>query len=128
MRSYKDLIVWQKAVKLAADIYLMTEQLPRSELYGLSTQMRKCAVSIASNLAEGSRRSTRKEFRRFVCIAYGSGAELETQLEIAKQLPFGKNLRTNHIDPLLEEIMRMLNTLEKNLHSPPSARALSSPC
>ena len=73
--------------------------------------MRRCAVSIPSNIAEGRYRGTEKEFLHFIRIAYGSGAELETQIEIAKRLPMTKMLDYTEIDTLLEEVMKMLNTL-----------------
>jgi len=117
IHSYKDLIVWQKAMDLVVAVYELTEEFPRSELYGLMSQMRRSAVSIPSNLAEGRRRGTRKEFHHFVMIAYGSGAELETQIEIVKRLPFGKNLDFSDVEALLNEVMRMLNTMASSLKS-----------
>ncbi len=111
VESYKDLIVWQKSIQLVLLIYELTEKFPKSEIYGLTSQMRRCAVSVPPNIAEGRRRSTRKEFGHFVSIAFGSGSELETQLIICKQLPFGASLDYAHIDSILSEIMKMLNTL-----------------
>ncbi|MEK7106022.1 MAG: four helix bundle protein [Patescibacteria group bacterium] len=110
-KHYKDLIVWQKAIELVVTIYSATKKFPQIEQYGLVSQMRRCAVSIPSNIAEGSRRSTIKDYKQFLHIAYGSGAELETQLEIAKRLSFGAQDDYNRIDGLLEEVMRMLNKL-----------------
>ena len=109
--SYKNLIVWQKSVELAVEIYRLTDKFPGSELYGLTFQMRRAAVSIPSNIAGGRRRLTQKEFIHFLTISYGSGAELETQLEISKKLSFSKNLDYTKIEQLLEEIMKMLNKL-----------------
>lgn len=117
IQSYKDLIVWQKAMNLVAEAYKLTAQFPGSEIYGLTSQMRRCAVSIPSNIAEGRRRGSRKDYRQFLMVAYGSGAELETQIEIVKRLPFGKNLNYNKIDGLLNEIMRMLNRMTGKLNS-----------
>ena len=88
--SYRDLIVWQKSVELVVAIYKLTEKFPSVEVYGLTSQMRRAVISIPSNIAEGRKRGTRKDFRPFLVVAYSSGAELETQLEIAKKLPFGK--------------------------------------
>lgn len=85
-KTYRDLIVWQKAVDLAVDIYTLTELFPKSELYGFVSQMRRTAISIASNIAEGKLRSRDKEFKRFLEIAFGSGGELETQIVIAKRI------------------------------------------
>ncbi|HUY62499.1 MAG TPA: four helix bundle protein [Candidatus Paceibacterota bacterium] len=84
--SFKDLLIWQKPVSLAKAIYTLTAHLPRSEEFGLSSQLRRAAVSIPSNIAEGSKRGTRKDFRQFLHIARGSAAELETQLLIAADI------------------------------------------
>lgn len=111
LNSYKELIVWQKAVNLVIAVYELTEFFPRSEIYGLVSQMRRSAVSIPSNIAEGRRRGSKKDYRQFLIIAYGSGAELETQVEISKRLPFGKNLKFFKVDALLDEVMRMLNKM-----------------
>lgn len=115
--SYKDLIVWQKAMDLVVEIYRLTDKFPREEIYGLTSQMRRAVVSIPSNIAEGRRRGSKKEFHRFSLIAYGSGAELETQMEIVKRLPFGKNLDCSKADSLLLEVMKMLNKMLSVLKS-----------
>lgn len=112
--SYKDLIVWQKSVELAIAVYTLVEEFPKEELYGISSQMKRAAVSIPSNIAEGRKFGSRKEFTHFLSIAYGSGAELETQIEIAKRLPFGKKLRYTEVDSLLLEVMKMLNKMLAN--------------
>ena len=109
--SYKDLIVWQKAMDLVAAVYTLSDSLPKSELYGLASQMRRSAVSIPSNIAEGRRRGSIKYFRQFLLIVYGSGAELETQVEIAKRLKYGKAVDYVGVDELLDGIMRMLNKM-----------------
>ena len=88
IESYKDLIVCQKSMQLVAGIYELTAKFPQSEIYGLTSQMKRCSISIPSNIAEGRRRGTKKDFCHFVIIAFGSGSELETQIEIAKILPF----------------------------------------
>lgn len=115
--SYKELVVWQKSVELVVAIYGLTENFPKSELYGLVSQMRRAAVSLPSNIAEGRRRGTRKDFRHFLLLAYGSGAELETQIEISKRLSFGKNSDFSRVESLLSEVMRMLNVMIKRLSS-----------
>ncbi len=115
--TYKDLIVWQKSMELVVVIYTLTEQFPKSEIYGLISQMRRCAVSIPSNIAEGRRRGSRKDYRQFLLIAYASGAELETQIEIVKRLPFGKGLDYTAANGLLNEVMRMLNKMTNELNS-----------
>lgn len=102
-------------MELVVAIYGLTERFPKSEMYGLTAQMRRAAVSIPSNIAEGKRRGSSKEFRHFLLNAFGSGGELETQIEIAKHLPFGKDLNYTKTDKLLNEVMRMLNRLIVNL-------------
>jgi len=111
IHSYKDLIVWQKAMDLVVAVYVLTDLFPKNELYGLISQIRRCSVSIPSNIAEGRRRGSKKDYQHFLIIAYGSGAELETQIEISKRLSFGKNLEYTKADALLNEVMRMLNKM-----------------
>lgn len=117
--TYKDLIVWQRAVQLVVEVYRLTDNFPKAELYGLTSQIRRCCVSIPSNIAEGRRWSTRKDFRKFLTIAFGSGAELETQIEIAKRLGYIEKENCIELDRLLTETMKMLNkmllTLRTNL-------------
>ena len=115
IQSHRDLIVWQKAVELVTLVYKVTNAFPKSELYGLTSQMRRSAVSIPSNIAEGRRRGSRKDFRNFLMNAYGSGAELETQVEIAKRIQIVPSADYKHIDGLLTECMRMLNKMISNL-------------
>ena len=117
INTYKDLTVWQKSMDLVVSIYTLTEQFPKSEIYGLTSQMRRCAVSIPSNIAEGRRRGSRKDYRQFLLIAYASGAELETQVEITKRLLFGKVLNYTTVDSLLNEVMRMLNKMTNELNA-----------
>ena len=116
INSHRDLIVWQRAMDLVVGIYEITETFPKTEIYGLTSQIRRAAVSIPSNIAEGKNRDTRKDYRHFLMIAYGSGAELETQIEIAKRLSFSKNLDYTRVDGLLNEVMRMLNKLTSELN------------
>ncbi len=118
VNSYKDLIVWQKSMELAVEVYKITNQFPKEELYGLISQMRRCAISIPSNIAEGRRRGSRKDFLKFLFISYGSGAELETQIEISKRLEYGKSNMFIKSEGLLNEVMRILNTMIKNLKTP----------
>ena len=117
INTYKDLIVWQRSMELVVATYNLTENFPRTEQYGLSSQMRRSVISIPSNIAEGRRRGSRRDYHHFLIIAYGSGAELETQTEIAKRLPFGKSLDYLKIDQLLEEVMKMLNKILSNLRT-----------
>jgi four helix bundle protein len=87
--SYRDLKVWQKSIDLAEHIYRLTASFPSSEIYGLASQLRRAAVSIPSNVAEGWGRRNRKDYGRFILIAQGSNDELQTQLVIAERLQFG---------------------------------------
>ncbi len=119
IRSYKDLVVWQKAIELVVNIYDATTSYPPHELYGLVAQMRRAAVSIPSNIAEGHARGTRRDYRYFLIRALASGAELETQILISKRLAFGQEVNFGTIDVLLVEIMKMLNTLTKRLDEKP---------
>src|SRR3989338_5739387 len=88
IKSFRDLIVWQKAKELGILIYRETESFPRSELYGLTSQMRRAAISISSNIAEGFKRNSNKEKIQFYTTAYGSLAELESQIEISRDLKY----------------------------------------
>ncbi len=109
--SYEDLIVWQKGMDLVDAVMELAEQYPKEHVYGLASQTRNSAISIPSNIAEGRRRGYKAEFKRFLTIAYGSGAELETQIKIAKRQPFGRELDFSRIDSLLSEVMKMLNVM-----------------
>lgn len=111
MQTYRDLVVWQKAIELARQTYALTNKFPPEERFGLVSQMQRAAVSIPSNIAEGKLRGSPKEFSHFLRIAFGSGGELETQIEIAKLLPKIKGLDFVPVETLLDEIMRMLNVM-----------------
>ncbi len=115
INSYKDLIVWQRSMELVVEIYKITEKFPKSELYGIVSQMRRATVSIPSNIAEGRKRSTRKDFRQFLIIAYASASELETQIEISKRLNFLKTEEYLKNDGLLLEVIKMLNKIISSL-------------
>ena len=104
-------------MSLALEIYKITRRFPKEEKFGLVSQMRRAAISIPSNIAEGKYRSTRKDFTQFLKIAYSSGAELETQVLLAKQLENMKDLNYNEVDKLLSETMKMLNVLIRKLES-----------
>lgn len=114
-QSYQKLTVWQKAIDLVTEIYHVTEKFPREELYGLTSQMRRAAVSIPSNIAEGSRRSSLKDYRNYIINAFSSGAELETQLLIARRLKYGNDSDFSSAANLLEQVMKMLNKLRSGL-------------
>lgn len=115
MQTYKDLIVWQRGVTLVTEVYRLTERFPKTEIFGLTSQMCRAAVSIPSNLAEGFARKSRAENAQFVRIAFGSGAELETQVTIAENLRFVGKKDTVTVRGLLDETMRMLNKLSFSL-------------
>lgn len=112
-RTFRDLTVWRKAVSLAQLVYRMTATLPKSEQFGLTNQMRRAAVSIASNIAEGSARQTRRDYIHFLMVARGSLAELETQLVIAQELGFLRSVNT--VMEHMQEVSRMLQALITSL-------------
>lgn len=107
--SYRDLVVWQKAMELTKQVYMGTKDFPKEEVYGLTSQIRRCAVSIPSNIAEGRGRKSDKEFVRFLQISLGSLYELQTQLELALSFSYITNIE-NILD-LSFEIEKMLNKL-----------------
>lgn len=111
IRSYKDLIVYQKAYQLSLDIYRVTESFPKAEIYGLVSQMRRSAISIPANIAEGYRRGHRKEYIQFLRIAQGSCGELETFLSMSKDLGFIKEKDFEKLENAQDEISRLLQAL-----------------
>src|SRR3989344_2803565 len=104
IRSYKDLLVWQKAMQLCERVYSVTSKFPNEKKFGLVSQIRRSAVSIPSNIAEGRGRTSRKDFIQFLHIALGSTNELETQLELAKRLMLGQKEDYNKVVGLLTEV------------------------
>lgn len=117
VKSYKELIVWQKSMNLVREIYLLTEKFPKDEIYGLTSQMQRATVAIPSNIAEGYLRKHRKEFSHFLSIALGSSAELETQILICKSLDKCKHINFEHAESLLTEIMKMLYVLINKINT-----------
>lgn len=115
MNSYQELIVWQKSVDLVVEIYKLSDSFPNSETYGLTSQMRRAAVSIPANIAEGFCRKHQQEYAQFVRIAFASGGELETHLIIAKKLGFIAAEKCGKAGDLLLEVMKMLNKLVRSL-------------
>lgn len=115
MHMYKNLLVWQKAVNMATAIYKITESYPSEERYGLISQIHRSAVSISSNIAEGSGRGSDAEFRYFLNIAYGSIYELETQLIISNNLNYLDKNNFGALSDQIEEIQKMLYSLIQNL-------------
>lgn len=115
IRSYRDLVVWQKAMDLVVLCYQMTRGFPKSEVYGLSNQLQRAAVAIPSNIAEGRRRQHSKEFLQHLSIAYGSLAELETHIQIAERLKYINEDQIQQVLDKAAEIGRMLNGLRKSI-------------
>ncbi len=113
--QYKKLKVWQDSVTFSIEIYKITKQFPQQEQFGLVSQLRRASISIPSNIAEGSKRSTKKDFASFLRIALGSGAEIETQLLIAKELNFITEEAYKIISESLEKIMGMIASFLKTL-------------
>ena len=114
-KTFRELDVWNKAIDLTTLIYESTANFPKPEIYGLSSQMRRAAVSIPGNIAEGSARGTRKDFRQFVKQAEGSNCELQTQLLIAKRLGLGDAVKLTAAETLSLEIGKMLGGLSAYL-------------
>jgi len=111
LNSYKELIVWQKSMNLVKLIYSVTSSFPKEEQYGHANQIRRAAVSIPSNIAEGYGRKSQKEYIRFYTIAYGSALELETQVIISRELNFINITTFKKIGALLTEVIKMLYVL-----------------
>ena len=118
-RAHKKLDIWQEGVALATHIYLVTEQFPKSEVYGLTSQMRRAVVSVPSNIAEGAARNSSKEFAQFLNIAGGSLSELDTQVEIAYNLNYMSDEQRKEIDRKVDSITgklaRLITTVRRNI-------------
>ena len=115
MKTHKDLDVWKMTIELAKDVYEQTKNYPKEELYGLVSQMRRCAVSIASNISEGAARQGKKEFIQFLYIALGSASELDTQIEISKSTGNGDITKLDVVQRNIESIKKMLSGLIRSL-------------
>lgn len=111
--TYTELRAWQHAMQLTFAIYKFTEAFPKHELYGLTSQMRRAAVSVASNIAEGQARFTPREFRRFLGDARGSWAELRTQVAIARHLGYGMPEVLAEVESRLDSTGKLLNGLQR---------------
>ena len=114
-KSYKDLVVWQKSMDVVQMVYNATKSMPKEEMYSLTDQIKRAAVSIPSNIAEGQSRNSVKEFIQFLAIANGSKAELETQIIIAQRLGYIGNDEAQEILSEISEVSRMLASLVKYL-------------
>lgn len=117
IKTHKDLLVWKKGIDLVEQIYKFTKQFPKEELYGITNQMRRCAVSIPANIAEGSGRKNKAEFIQFLHIALGSASELETHLIISQRLGFLSINSYDEIMNALNEIIKMICGLINSLNS-----------
>ena len=117
VKYYRDLIVWQKAMDLVEEIYALTKLLPKTETYALTDQMRRSAVSIPSNIAEGQQRRTKNEFANYLSIARGSCAELETQLYICVRLSYLNSEQISVGLSMCSEVGKMLNALIQKQHA-----------
>jgi four helix bundle protein len=106
-KNFQDLRIWQKGIEVLKDIYILTKKFPKEELYGLTSQMRRSAVSIPSNIAEGFRRYHNKEYKQFLYIALGSCAELETHIIIAKELDYVNKTNKTELIEKIKYICRM---------------------
>ncbi len=111
MADHKDWIIWQKAMKLVTEVYKITKKFPQFEIHGLASQMQRAAVSIPSNIAEGYRRIGLREKNQFFKIAFGSGGELETQLEIAKRLSYLSEADFIRVNGIMSEVMKILSVM-----------------
>jgi four helix bundle protein len=107
-QTFRELAVWQRAMQLTVAIYRLSQEFPREEQFGLTSQLRRAAVSIPSNIAEGQGRISKGEFRQFLGIARGSNCEVQTQLEIARSLSFGRPEMIGEAEALSEEVRKML--------------------
>lgn len=117
-KSFRELKVWQLAIDLSLTIYKLTADFPKHEIYGMTSQMRRASVSIASNIAEGSARGTRKDFRQFVLIAKGSICELQTQLLISRRLDYADSERISFAEQQAQDVAQMLSGLSTYLAAP----------
>ena len=115
MHKFREVVVWQKAMNLATSVYLSTENLPITEKFGLLSQIRRFAVSICSNIAEGAGRNTKGEFVQFLGIANGSANELETQLELLNRLKYIDDSVNNKLCDEVEAVQKMLYNLIKSM-------------
>ena len=115
IKHFKELKVWQKSIEIVKDIYEITKCFPKEEIYGLTTQMRRCAISVPSNIVEGFKRYHAKEYKQFLYIALGSLAELETQIVIPKEVGLIEDSTLDSVNEKLDHISKMLSSLISKL-------------
>jgi four helix bundle protein len=111
VESYRDLKVWERAIQMTLAIYRLTTDFPKEEMFGLTSQIRRAGVSVASNIAEGYGRGSKGEYRQFLAMARGSNLEVQTQLFIATELGYGNGVQLKTTDDLSNEVGKMLNSL-----------------
>ena len=117
-QSYRDLVVWQKSMRLVTETYLVTEAFPKSEMFGLTSQLKRAVISVPSNIAEGQGRDSTKEFLHHLSIAYGSLMEVETQIQIAANLSYIMQSEADKLTDKCGEVGRLLNGLLRSLRKP----------
>ena len=117
IKSYRDLNIWERSIKVVEDIYKITKNFPQEEIHGLTSQLRRSAVSIPSNIAEGFARFSNKEYKQFLFISLGSCAELSTQIIIALRLGYLKSKEADQLLNEIDEISKMIMSLIKKLNT-----------
>ena len=127
-QSFRDLQVWQRAMQLTTTVYKLTRDFPREEIYGLTSQIRRAAVSVPSNIAEGQGRLSSREFIQFLSIARGSICELQTQLEIARLLGFGKPELIDEAERISHEVGKMIFAFLGSLQNQPARELTTVSC
>ena len=125
-QDYRNLLVWKKAIELTVCVYRLTREFPKEELYGLTSQMRRASVSVASNIAEGRGRLNHAEFRQFLGLAQGSIYELQTQLIVAKELCIARIGLFGKAESLSNEISKMLAAFIQTLNSAAGKKKLAA--
>jgi four helix bundle protein len=115
VKTHRDLDVWHAAIELAREVYARTKDYPKEEIFGLTSQMRRCAVSIASNIAEGAARNSKREFLQFLYVALGSASELDTQIEISKATRIASEAILDKLQRETTRVKMMLHGLMRSL-------------
>ena len=115
IKNFRDLKIWQKGIDIVEDVYKITRAFPKEEIYGLTSQMRRCAVSIPSNIAEGFKRYHSKEYKQFLYVTLGSSAELETQLVISQKIRYINERQAEGILEKINHLSRMITVLMRKL-------------
>ena len=113
--SFRDLLVWQRSIQMSVAIYRLTASFPKEETYGLSSQLRRAGVSVASNIAEGYARNSTGEYKQFLGMARGSNSEVQTQFVIARELGFGSPQLLDNAEGLSNEVGKMMAAILRNL-------------